>query len=140
MKKILLIILALGLVGGAVGFYMYQKPHKDMAKEKAQHTLSAMQLIGAFGQNEAEATTKFSGQIVEVSGTISAIVPGDDKTIQIMLSSEDPMSSVSCNMQDDRDKILATKVKKGDQIVIKGQCSGYLMDVVMDRCVIVNKK
>ena len=35
MKKVILAVLALALVGAGVGYYLWNKPHQDMAAAKA---------------------------------------------------------------------------------------------------------
>jgi len=41
------------------------------------------------------------------------------------------MSGVQCSLLDD-----AGSVHKGDSITVTGFCSGYLTDVVLDRCIV----
>jgi tRNA_anti-like len=46
----------------------------------------------------------------------------------VLLKTDDLMFGVNCTMEDD------AQVKTGEQISIKGICTGYLTDVVLIRC------
>jgi hypothetical protein len=48
------------------------------------------------------------------------------------------MSRVSCVMEEEYKTFLSRKLKKGDTVTIKGICTGRIMDIVLDRCVIVS--
>lgn len=136
MKKTLLIIISAGIIlmlGYA--YYGFNKTHDETAKQEPVASLSAGELFGQFSQNESEANTKYTGKIIEVSGTIYSIEEGDQNDINILLMEDGEMFGVSCNaMKTENNSLL----KKGDSVIIKGECSGFLSDVILIRCVTKN--
>ncbi len=133
-KKIILFTLFCVLTGGAYGIYLWNKPHATIGKPK--FALSAQELSAAFANNEAEAMKKYVGSddnIVEVSGIITSI-QNDTSGISFNLKTDNPMLGVNC-MLDKFTKQPRTDFKVGDVVLLKGICTGKLMDVNMDRCV-----
>ena len=108
---------------------MYNKPHRSAANETAVE-LTAMRLASDYEKDEAGANKKYLGNAVQVSGTVSEVTLNQQNKPVIFLLGAD-MSGVQCTLQDN-----ARDIKKGDSITIKGFCTGYLTDVIMDRCVV----
>lgn len=139
MKKLLLAGLVLAIAGGGIAYYMWNKPHQNIAKTKPAHTLAAASLVEAYQADEAAANDRFLGQVIEVSGEITKVSVNADGSSQIMLKSNDLIASVTGNLQES-ETAQVEKLKAGDQVTIKGECTGMLMDVVLERCVISNKE
>jgi putative nucleic acid binding protein len=134
MKKYIKYILLLGFLGGAFGFYMYNKPHKNMSKAKADIELSASQLFTDFENNEADANTKYLDKIIEVEGIVKEITKDEKGMTSITLEGGSEMFGVICQM-DDLAKHKRTDFKEGESVKFKGICTGVLMDVILVRCV-----
>jgi len=98
---------------------------------------TANDLLNAFETDESAANTKYLDKIIKVNGIIKDIENNDTGEISVILATDNEMSSVICNFDPAFKDIQ--KLKKGEEIVIKGLCSGYLMDVVLDRCVLAQK-
>lgn len=134
MKKYLKYILFLAIVGGALGFYMYNKPHQNMLKAVADMQLSATQLFTDFENDETQANTKYLDKIVEISGVVKEVSKDENGMTSLTLESGSDMFGVICQM-DNLTKHQRTDFKEGEKIRIKGICTGVLMDVVLVRCV-----
>lgn len=134
MKKIFIGLIVLLLVGVGVFYYVMNKPHRDIKGEETIKT-SATQLFEAFNANEATANTKYLNKALEVSGIVAIIDENQDKEPYIVLKTNDDMYGIMCTL---RSKDVTTKV--GDNVSIKGYCSGFLGDVKLTDCVIANKK
>ncbi len=133
MKKAILIILLLGLaIGGGVGYYLWNKPHKDMSKADAAYALDANQLFSDFESDEAAANEKYLGKVIAVSGTVFQVLPGDKTTV--VLETENGIFGVKCEL-DPFCKVSFPDYKVGETVTLKGECTGYLGDVVLVRCV-----
>lgn len=129
-RKIALLVFALALVGGIIGYKMYTKPHKEVTDSKADFSLSSADLYRAYGENEREANTKYLNKILEVKGTISTINTVDVGS-SFVLDSGDPMGGITCEFESsDATKDLAV----GQTVSVKGFCTGKLIDVVLTRC------
>ena len=96
-------------------------------------TMSATDLFAAYTQNEAEANKKYLDKVVLVKGAIDD-VSRTDSTLTILLQSNDIAGGVSCNITDKNE--LTTDAKKGNNISIKGRCTGFLADVTLADCTI----
>jgi flagellar basal body-associated protein FliL len=139
--KILMIIALLAVIGGAIGYYMYQKPVKNFADSKADYTLAASALFNEFSTNSEEAVKKYvtADKTVLVDGIISDTKKNDDGTITIFLKMQSDDDFVSCTLTlDASQKINLADYPKGKSVKIKGQCSGMQeligKEVIMIRC------
>ena len=128
-----LFITAIGIV---VSISMFSKPHLDISNVDAQIVIDSNDLFKDYLTNETEANTKYLEQVIQVTGTIEDINIVKDKSI-IALTSEDTFGSVLCHLDADKDHKIA-QLQKGQSIQIKGVCTGFLMDVILVKSVIIN--
>jgi len=133
----LAIIFVIGLIGGSYGLYLFFKKHKDLSKEKPDFQLTATALSSEFEANETEASKKYIDKVVEVNGPVESIEMGSDSTINVTLKEAGATSGVICAFQGRG--INDVKVKKGDIAIIRGECSGFLFDVLLNNCVLAGK-
>lgn len=138
MKKLLLFLLAAAAVGGGIGYYMYNKAPEGVSNKKADHIVTPQGLLADFQKDEAAANAKYLGKVTQIEGTILEIIPGEDLVMQVVLETGELMSRVSCTLEEDKDTFLARKLQKGNTITIKGECTGILDDVIIERGVIVD--
>ncbi len=138
-KIILLVGLAAAVIGGGYGLYLWNKPHLNVERATPAFVLTAEKLMLDFQDDENNAHTQYAGRVLQVSGVIAEIKPHEDHRMEIILETGDLMSRVSCTMQEKRDDLLERNLSKGDEITLKGLCSGILMDIVLERCVIVTE-
>lgn len=135
-KKIILIIVILSVIGAFVGYKMYNKPHINVAKVSSDITITSSALLNDFSTNETKANQKYLDKIVEVKGEISNLNTEDGKGI-ISLKTNNDFGSVRCTLS----KIATQKMsnlKVGEQVTLKGICTGYLMDVILVKSEIIN--
>ena len=139
---ILLVGLCL-LVGISVAVYMFNKPKRNIAKTKAEYSLSATQLLTEFTQNEQTANAKYLsaayGKVIQVTGVIGEIDQKGDTACNLSLK-EPAMHSGSINCSIEKTEIPNVKsLKVGDKIAVKGECTGYLditNEVSMVNCLV----
>jgi len=129
LKKIIFSLILIGAIGGGIGFYMFNKPLQSTSKMKTDFTLSAVDLLQQFEEDEASANTKYLDKVIEVKGSVQKIEK-KDKNITVYLDAESLMSSVIFQLENDE-----TTIQKGEEVTLKGICTGYLMDVVLVRAV-----
>jgi len=135
MKKSTLVIVLLAIVSVAVGFglYSYNKGPRDLSAEKADVSMSANALLTAFQSDETAANGLYLDKVVVVTGTISAIEKAEVSTIT--LETGDLMSAIVCELAHPSDIDGRTE---GEEVKIKGQCTGFLSDVILVKCIIEN--
>lgn len=135
MKRTLLYGIALVvLLGGAVGYYLYNKPHQDMRRATPAFKLTAAQLFSEYDADEAAANEKYLGKVIEVSGEVRSVDRGEEGRIAVTLESGHPMFGVVCEL-DELSEPKRTEFAAGEQVTFRCVCTGKLMDVVLNRCV-----
>jgi hypothetical protein len=139
MKRIIIIsILGLMLLGGGYGYYLFNKPHQGIADVAPTFRLSATSLVEAYDKDENAANAKYLGKIVEVTGIISEKVKNEKGKYNITLQAAD-LAGVGCEF-DPKSQEEVQNLKEGQEVQIKGICTGVLMDVVLVDCVCVNSE
>ncbi|MDZ4822640.1 MAG: hypothetical protein SH856_04210 [Flavobacteriales bacterium] len=129
MKKIIWILLALAIVGGAIGYYLWNKPHREAAGEKAVATLTADELLSQYEADETASNTKYIDKVVEVSGKVSVAETDAAGNAVVQLETSSPMGVVHCTYSPGEKSSAA-----GTEITLKGICSGFLSDVQLTKC------
>lgn len=118
-----------------VSLYIYNKPHVDVKNSEAVYVLTAQHLISEYQQNETGTDEKYSKHIIQVKGKVTDISTLKGNGV-ITLNDGNLESSIICHLLPS-ENAKAIKLKKGQDVSIKGVCSGYLLDVMMVRCTIV---
>jgi len=137
-KKVLLALLVFSLVAAGYGYYLFNKKSTDVGGEKADYELSAETLLADYNKDETAANTKYLDKVIAVKGKV-AEVKLDSATGQatVILDSGDPMAAISCSFYNDNSSAVK-KLGPGIEVVIKGKCTGKLMDVVLNKCTLEN--
>lgn len=135
-KNIIIAILVLGIIGLFVAYKIYNKPHINVSKAKSDLTLTADTIINDFSSDENVANSKYLEKIIEVKGTISEVKNEKGKGI-VTLKTNDDFGSVICHLSADATKNISS-LKEGQTITLKGICTGYLMDVILVKCELIN--
>lgn len=133
MKKIIITIFILGALGAGIGYYLYNKPVASLEHKKPDITVSAAKLITDYEADEKTANDTYLGKVVQVNGKIANIT-SDEGKMKIHLETENPISLVIAEMEDSS---KTGSLKTGDEIMLKGLCSGYLSDVILVQSSIV---
>ncbi len=135
MKRILIAILILALIGGAIAYRMWNKPHENIAETKSVATVTSSDLFKSYSADEKSANEKYMAKVITVSGKVAESKVEEGKTV-VTLQTEDPIGTVVCSL-DPYSKQEKTSFAVGDQVSFKGICNGFLSDVIVDRCVLV---
>lgn len=133
MKKVLLAVLVIGIIGAGVGYYLYNKPVASLENKKPDVEITAAGIIEAYELDEKAADSLYLGKIIAVSGKVSEITNQEGK-VKINLETSNPIALVICEMEPG---VNADQVKVGADVKIKGMCSGYLSDVILVQSTIV---
>jgi hypothetical protein len=135
MKKIIISLLVIGILGGIYAYQQYNKPHLDVAKAASDAQIDATALFDAYSKDEAAANQKYTGKIVEVTGKVSEASKTPEGTVKVNLQAGgDGMFGVSCSL--DPKNATATMPAAGATLTVKGNCDGFNMDVQLSNCVI----
>ena len=119
------------------GVYMYFKPAEKVVLTEASYEVDAESIFQEFSDNESEANKKYLNKVITVEGKVSEMLTIDSAGLNVTLSTDNPMFGVSCQLPMETDQ---TSLRIGDDVRIKGLCTGKLMDVVLVKCVIEDFK
>lgn len=135
----LAVVLLLALIGILfVKFYVFKKADESVASKKADVEITADDLVKSFEADEKSANARYLSKILLVKGTIDNVADTKNDTateITVYLKEKGKTSGVMCSFN--KHVFKKDSVKPGDSVSIKGICSGYLMDVVMNKCALV---
>lgn len=136
-KYIALGIILLITVGLFIGFSLYNKPHVNIKTAKPDVIVTAQGLLESYQKDELLANANYVDKVVEVSGEIHEIKIENGNSI-IVLKDTNGISNIRCHMAPE-ENLKVLKLKKEGTITVKGVCTGYLLDVIMVRCILVSK-
>lgn len=135
MKRILILIALLALVGG--GWYAwreYNRTAEPTSELEAAETIEAPALLQAYITDENAANVRFNGKVILVSGTVREVKAPDNGLVDVVLETGDPLAGVVCQFAQAE---VPASLTAGASARIKGISTGLLMDVVLQRCAIV---
>ncbi len=123
------------LITSVIFIMLYYKPHRSVGRDEPAFRLTVPQLAEAFSEDEEKANTLYSGKVLEVEGTLKEMIL-NDSTLILLMGEESQAMGVSCYLNKDQ-KNKYRSLKRGAQVRIKGICNGMLLDIVMDKCVLL---
>jgi len=133
-KIALFFVSFIALAGILAALYMYNLKHTDMAKAKPDFIITATLLQKEFEDNETAASAKYTNKIIEVTGIIASIKPAENNVINITLKTGSDFSSVICTFPAIANP---SELMPGNDITLRGECSGFLMDVLLNNCAVI---
>lgn len=123
-KKLLGSLLILAIIG-VVGYnYIYQD-HRNIEKETAEFSMTALEVANLFKENAVDAEQKFLNKTIEVTGNVS-----DNNKTEITIDNQ-----VFCQFLEP-----INETQLNGNIKIKGRVIGYddlLEQVKLDQCSII---
>ncbi len=138
-----------GIMSSAIEKVGEMIPRNDISGREADFKVFATDLAEEFEINEDVATEKYTGKIIEVTGSIrdielhSAKIQDNSSTEKIVSAviylegGADSISGVICEFEPNANNEILSDTDT--PITIKGIFSGYLVDVVLHTCTIVER-
>jgi hypothetical protein len=133
---IIIAIVALIFVGGYL--YIRYMPDKSITKQAVDFSLSASNLSKEYENNPTDSDRKFIDRIIEVTGTICEISTDQNNSVVFILRDNESSAGVLCTLNEKAIKKVK-HYKIGDTVTLKGTCSGMLFEVVLNKCIIVDR-
>ncbi len=134
MKKWIFIFLAIVLVGFAFGAYLFFQAPTDVRGEDPDFQLSATELVERYADEDG-ANQLYLGKVLAVTGTVAS-VSQENGNWTVFLETGDPISGVTCSCYPEEGESVK-QLHVGDKVTMKGECTGKLMDIVLNHCSIV---
>jgi hypothetical protein len=126
-------ILLLLVVAGILTYTRIMKAHQSAARDTARFVMGADSLYRDYQADEKSADKKYLGKVLEVSGTLSDIQHTGTGQVWI-LSVPGAPGGINCSIFPGGDQATP---QKGQQVTVKGRCTGFLMDVNLTDCVMI---
>ncbi len=142
------IVLPVILIISVAAIYIYNeynRTHKDTLKLKSDYSITASAFLKEFETNEDGSNKKYWDKVIRVNGMIKEILQDDRGFYSIVLGDTLGMSSVRCSIDSSHNAAIKS-LTKGNEVAIKGICTGYNADellgsdIILVRSVIDNKK
>jgi hypothetical protein len=130
-----IIALVIFISGVIVAVTMYNKPHRNIQKSRTDYTINASDLLKAFETNNAGAQSTYFSKIVMVTGEIKTITR-TETNISVIIAGESDFFGVNCSFNPAENQKI-DKLKEGQKIQVKGECKGYIDDVIMVDCYLI---
>jgi hypothetical protein len=144
-KIAIFVVAFIALSAILAALYMYNLKHTDMAKARPDFVITATALQKEFEVNETAASAKYINKVIEVTGAIASVTQAGENNLNISLKTGNDISSVICTFPAIGDP---SKIKTGDNILLRGECSGFTqlfpgeppLDVLLNNCAVIVDK
>lgn len=130
-KYIMILFLIPAIVLGLYGFYLWNQPHRSIRNAPAVE-IAAKKLFQDYESNEEQTNIQYIDKILQVSGQVRHVRNNKDGETVITLEAGHPIFGINCTFEEEN-----IRLKAGDEVMIKGLCTGYLTDVVLIRCYLI---
>lgn len=137
-KYALVAITAIIAIAAIYGYKEFNRKPADVSNIKPQLVITVDSIIVAYENDEAKANAQFLGKTILVNGIIAEMNNQHDTLLNVIMGNNG-LHNVSC-LLDNRQLENFKKYSVGKPVSIKGICTGFLADVELNRCVIVNEK
>lgn len=134
--KILIALFLLGVIAATfVYFFIYNKPHKDYLKAKPEVFVTAAELYDAFINDPDGSQQFYNGKVLQIEGRIDDIESSGEMLIIVFIFEDGAFGpeGVRCTMLPEFNEEARGK-QIGDYVTLKGLCTGYLGDVILEKC------
>lgn len=133
-RNSLLLVVGVGAVLTAtIGWYLYSQKPPTADSVRADATVEASALFNAFTADEVAAGKMYNDKVVQVSGTVREVSPEPNGPVNVTLETGDAIGGIVCEFPQDQAPVF----EKDLRVTIKGFCAGYNLDVLLQRCAVV---
>jgi len=128
-KYVIVIIVIVGIL--LIWRYLFRSTDDSVKDVKVNVEIIATDLLQAYETDEDEANNLYLNQIIKVTGYVSEI-DELESGFSVYLKDNDETSGILCGFS--KKSFSDKSVIVGDSVTIKGLCTGYLLDVVLNKC------
>ncbi len=125
----------------ALGIFLYMNANAgkgiDVEKTSAHAVVTAANLLQEYEANEDKANETYASKVIQVKGALIDVKSTSETELQLTLEAENSIGNVVCNLEENNE-IALEDLKIGKVVNIKGLCTGYMFDVVLDQSIIIN--
>jgi hypothetical protein len=107
-----------------------------MAKLQPSVKVSAAELFKEYKADWKAAAAKYQGKILEVSGIVERTGNDSAGSLYVNLKGQENLGGVQCFFSKPHSE-EASRVKPGQNLTLKGRCTVYVINVVLEECAVV---
>jgi len=136
MKKSLKIISAIAVLAiiAGIAYYTFRQSPDSVKNVKPDFLVESSVLVDEFFEDENLANQKYLDKIIQLEGVILNIEQNTENKTTIYIEGN-PMGNISCLF--DNEELKKAKIEVGQTKTVKGKCTGFILDVVLTKCALV---
>ena len=131
---ILLLMLGFAITIFISGIYVFKKSKHNLSNVNSDFKMDSKTLLDEFVNDELKANATYTNKIIEVTGNVKSVV-FNETSVFIIIGDSNEFSGINCSF----DSSIRTKIniQSGDIVTVKGECTGFLDDVLLSKCLLV---
>ncbi len=106
-------------------------------KDKSIKSVTAEELLHSYARNETNANIQYLNKIIKVYGKVSEIGLLKDNQVEVTLTGGSK-NSILCTLIPEKIFSVIDTIQIDDELLIQGNCIGYLNDVYLNDCTILS--
>jgi hypothetical protein len=123
-KTIAIVGIAGLIIGGGIGLYMFNMPHRNVQSAKVDYSLTSTQIVSEYLSDKSTANRKYlaadgDSKILEITGQVSKISEDYNGQKVVLLKGNSDKAGVSATFTAETNNKLAG-VEQGQIITVKG--------------------
>jgi hypothetical protein len=126
----------IALLAAYVVYSNFLKTAPSMKKLKAEYSLQAVDLYNAFDSDEVSANAQYQNKVIEVTGEVILITNEEGFNPIISLKTEG-FGVIQCTTTAEMTEEELEEIQMNSTITIRGECIGMLLDVLIERSIII---
>lgn len=119
------------LITAIFGFFLFAVKTLSLENAIPQYTITADELLNDFSNDENDASLKYDGHVLQVSGKILNVSKSDSDSKIVLKAGNKIIDGVHCSFLK-----LEDNLQKNDIVTVKGRCQKYLTGVVLNNCIL----
>ena len=128
--KITLGLLAVLLLAALSAFLYFSSDHTQ--SQPSDYVSDAASIYREYSRDEAAGNQKYLNKVLEVHGELTEVTSDQNGSTVLMFRENGAPGGVLCTMNGER-----SGLKVGQAVRVKGLCTGFLFDVVLNKCELV---
>lgn len=136
-RKTIIISVSCFLLLSFISFGIYRHTNNQLNNKlkygATPAVINAADLYTRFQQNKECAYKEYGNKVIKVKGMVTDVQ--NNGSLVVLLQTDQPIGVVNCRLtKTEQEEMLRSK--KGKDIIIKGRCACFRMDVNMVDCVV----
>lgn len=135
-KTLLVIAVCVALIAAFVVYSTFLKTAPSMKSLEADFKLTAIELYAQFDADETTANSKYQNKVLEITGEVMEVTSEEGGNPSISLRT-DGFGVVKSTLESVPSLQELESISIGGKLTIKGECIGMLLDVLIERSIII---